>query len=212
MPLLASEVMDESASVYLNDAAKIRWPHAVLLPYLRSAIGELQSELESNDLPPLYEIGAIIPVPAGETFLDLPLDFVFPVYLGERAPGETRFTDLVELSWEPDADPTGKLEHYVFREGTIQFLGSTANREVRLRYLRSLSAIVSENSVIEVANAKGFLAARTAGLASQFGGSATTRGNSANERAEYFKRLVISTITKRLQDRPVRRRRYLWRR
>lgn len=211
MPLLASEVMDESASIYLNDAAKIRWPYAVLLPYLRSSIGELQSELEANDLPPLYEIGAIIPVPANSTLLNLPLDFTFPVYLGERAPGETRFSDMTELSWEPDADKNTKLNHYVFREGKIQFLGSTADREVRLRYLRSLSAIVNENSVIEVANAKGFLAARTAGLASQFGGSATVRGTNANERAEYFKRLVISTITKRLQDRPVRRRRYQWR-
>lgn len=211
MPLLASEVMDEAASVYLNDAAKARWPYTVLLPYLKSAVGELQSELESNDLPPLHEIATIITVNIGEVALALPTDFVFPIYLEERAVGETRWQPMDELSWEPDADLTDKLRVYVFREGIIQLLGATTARQVRLRYLRSLNQIVSENSVIEVSNAKGFLAARTAGLASQFGGSATVRGENANGRAEYFKRLIISSITKRLQDRPVRRRRYRWR-
>lgn len=212
MPLLASEVMDEAAAVYLNDAAKSRWPYTVLLPYLKSAVGELQAELESNDLPPLYEIAAVITVNAAvEPLLDLPADFVFPIYLEERAVGETRWHPMDELSWEPDMDRASELKVWVYREGVIKLLGATTNRQVKLRYLRSLNQIISENTVIEVANAKGFLAARTAGLASQFGGSATVRGENANGRAEYFKRLVISSITKRLQDKPVRRRRYRWR-
>lgn len=211
MPLLAKEVMDEAAKVYLNDASRVRWPDSVLLPYLRSAIGEMQSELESNDLPPLYEIAAIIPVPQGTTVLTLPQDFVFPVFLDERAPNEPHFMEMDEVTWDPDVDRNEKLRYWNFREGAINLLGATTDREIRMRYLRSLSAIETENSVIEVANAKGFYAARTAGLASQFGGSATARGQSANDRAEYFKRLVIAAITKRLQDRPVRRRRYQWR-
>lgn len=211
MPLLASEVMDEAAAVYLNDAAKARWPYTVLLPYLKSAVGELQAELESNDLPPLHEIAAIITVNANTDLLDLPADFVFPIYLEERAVGETRWKGMDELAWEPDMDRAAELKVWVYREGNIKLLGATTTRQVRLRYLRSLNQIVSENTVLEVANAKGFLAARTAGLASQFGGSATVRGENANGRAEYFKRLVISAITKRLQDKPVRRRRYRWR-
>lgn len=212
MPLLASEVMDESASVYLNDAAKIRWPYPILLPYLKSAISELQQELESNDLPPIHEISAVIPVAANTTVLPLPNDFVFPVSLEERGQGGTRFTPMDELHWEPDADRGTELKNWVFREWKIQLLGATTPREVRLKYLRSLSTIDSEGSPIEVPTAKGFLAARTAGLASQFGGSATVRATNANDRAEYFKRLVISSITKRLQDKPVRRRGYKWRR
>lgn len=211
MPVLAKEVMDEAAAVYLNDSARSRWTYPILLPYLRSAIRELQGELESNDLPPIQEIGAIIPVNIATTELTLPTDFVFPISLAERAVGEERFTDMTEISWEPDADPEEKLKYWVFREGKIQFLGATSAREIRLKYLRSLTAIATENSVIEVPQAFGFLAARTAGLASNFGGSATSRATSANDRAGYFLRIVISTITKRLQDRPVRRRRYRWR-
>lgn len=211
MPLLASEVMDEAAKVYLNDGARIRWPDSVLLPFLRSAVGEMQSELESNDLPPLYEIATIISVPKNTTLLNVPQDFVFPVYLDERAPNEPHFMEMTEVTWDPDVDRNDKLRYWNFREGVINLLGALTDREVRLRYLRSLSAVVTENSIIEVANAKGFYAARTAGLASSFGGSATQRGTLANERAEYFKRLVIAAITKRLQDRPVRRRRYQWR-
>lgn len=211
MILLASDVMDESAAVYLNDAAKARWPYTVLLPYLKSAIGELQAELESNDLPTLHEIAAVITVGPGTKILQTPDDFVFPMYLDERAVGESRFEQMEELSWEPDAEPEEKLKTWVFREGKIQMLGSSSTREVKLRYLRSLNAITAANSVIEIPNAKQFLAAETAALASSFGGSATARGTSAGMRAEYFKRLLISALTKRLQDRPVRRRGYRWR-
>lgn len=211
MPLLASEVMDEAAAVYLNDSAKSRWTYTILLPYLRSALGELQAELESNDLPPIHELSAIITVNIGELELALPNDFVFPVFLEERGVGDTRFTEMEEISWEPHADPKDKLKFWAFREGKIQFLGATSIRQIRLRYLRSLSAITTANSVIEVPNAKQFLSARTASLASNFGGSATQRASTADMRATYFLRLVISSLTKRLQDRPVRRRRYQWR-
>ena len=211
MPLLASEVMDESAKVYLNDSTRIRWPDTILLPYLRSAIGELQNELESNDLPPIYEISAVIPVLGGSTVLTLPVDFVFPVALSERAPNGTTFQGMTEVTWEPDTPPSAELRYWSFRENIIHLLGATGNREVKLKYLRSLNAIATENSIIEIANAKGFLAARTAGLASQFGGAATARATNANDRAEYFKRLVLAAIVKRLQDRPVRRRGYKWR-
>jgi hypothetical protein len=211
MILLASDVMDESAAVYLNDAAKARWPYTILLPYLKSAIGVLQAELESNDLPPLHEIASIITVEPGAREITLPDDFVFPMYLDERAVGEHRFEQMEEVSWEPDAEPETKLKTWVFREGRIQILGATTERQVKLRYLRSLNAITAANSVIEIPNAKQFLAAETAALASNFGGSATARGNAAGGRAEYFKRLLISALTKRLQDRPVRRRGYRWR-
>jgi len=210
MPLLASECMDESASVYLNDAAKVRWTYAILLPYLRSAVGELQAELESNDLPSLYEIAVAIPVAVGETELQLPNDFVLPIYLDEQGAGETKFTKVNEVTWEPDTAPTSKLEAFSFRESKIRFIGATTPRTVRLRYLRSLNTVTNQSSIIELPNAKQFLAAQTAALASNFGGAATNRATMASNKAEYFKKLVISSLVKRLQDRPVRRRGYRW--
>jgi len=211
MPLLASEVMDDAAAVYLNDSAKSRWTYAIMLPYLRAAIGELQAELESNDLPPLYEISTFISVPIGDVELQLPADFVFPVLVEERGAGETRFTKMDEQNWDSSEPPTAQLRYWSFREGKIQFIGATSIRTIRLRYLRSLSAVTTESSVIEVANARQFYAARLAALASNFGGSATARATMADQRATYFLRLCISSLTKRLQDRPVRRRRYQWR-
>lgn len=206
MPLLASEVMDHSAAVYLDDATKSRWTFAVLLPYLRSAYGELQSALESNDLPPLYEVSAVISVPANTTDLTLPADFILPIRLEERAVGETRWQRMDELSWEPDEDRTDRLRVWIFREGKVQLLGATTTREVRLRYTRSLNTISTENTTLEISNAKEFLAARTAGLAASFGGRATERGTEANLRADGFKVDIIGTLSKRMQDKPVRRR------
>ena len=210
MALLASEVMDESASVYLNDPIRTRWSYATLLPYLKSALLELQAELEDNDLPSIQEISAVLTVAPGVVQLAAPADMVLPLRLEERAVGETHWQKMDERNWEPDADPDTKLNTWVFREGLIQFLGASTTRQVRLFYVRSLSAVSGENSTIEVANAKGFLAARTAGLAASFGGHATARGDAANARAEYFKNKIISSMTKRTQNRPVRRKRYPW--
>jgi hypothetical protein len=211
MPLLASEVLDEAAGVYLADRNKYRWTNDVLLPYLRSAWGELQSALEDNDLPTLHEKSAPITVGPGTVELTLPADFILPISLKERAPGEVNWLDMSEVNWEPDETPGTKLEVWAFRENKIQLLGATSAREVLLRYVKSLSTISTSNSNIEIANAQGFLAARTAGLAASFSGRATERGDTANGRANVFKKEIIGALTKRMQDRPVRRRRYRWR-
>lgn len=208
MPLLASECIDESASVYLNDSAKTRWTTAILLPYLRSAYLELQAELEDNDLPPLHEISAVINVAIGVTELASPADMVLPIRLFERHVGETIWKLMDDRSWEPNADKDDRLNLWVYREGKIQLLGATSAVEVKLHYTRNLSAIASENSILEIGNAKGFLAARTAGLAATFGGVASARGEAANSRAEYFKSKIISTLVKR--QGPIRRRRFPW--
>lgn len=209
MPLSASDCMTEAASVYLNDSARTRWTNARLLPYLRSAYLELQAALEENDLPPLYEVSLSLTLNAGEKELTAPpVDMIFPLRLTERAPGETRYTDMDEINWEPDEDAQSKLYKWVFREGKIQFLGATTTRQVKIQYTRSLNTIAGENTNLEIPNAQGFLGARTAGLASSFGGRATERAAEANARAEYFKNAIINGLNKRTQDRPVRRRRY----
>ena len=208
MPLTAADVLDEATKVYLNDSAKTRWTDVVLLPYLKSAIHELQAELEDNDLPPIREISAVIPVNAAATELTLPADFVFPIKL-EEANG-TGWQGMEEMEWEPSSGPESKIKYWAFREGKIKIQGAIGATSVRLYYLRTLSQIDSVNSIIEVPNAKGFLAARTSALASSFGGAASARGAEANGRAAYFLRKIIQSLTKRLQDRPVRRRRYQW--
>lgn len=211
MPLLAQDCLDEAASVYLNDPTKLRWGYQVLLPYLRSAALEMQAEFEANGLPGLDELSAVLTVNPGTVQLVTPSDMVIPLKLEERAPGEKRWNLVDEASWEPDADIDDKLNSWTFREGLIQFLGANTVREVRLKYVRSLSTIGSEASAIEVPNAKGYLAARTAGLASTFGGHATARGGAANERANYFMERMIQGLVHREQGKPIRRRRYPWR-
>lgn len=210
MPLTAADILDEATKVYLNDSAKTRWTDVVLLPYLKSAILELQAELEDNDLPPIREISAVIPVPVSTLELTLPVDFVFPIKLVERRPNETDWREMEEVEWEPTDESKDRIGYWSFREGKVKLRGSSAIAQVQLKYLRTLSQVDSVNSIIEVPNAKGFLAARTSALASSFGGAASTRGAEANGRAAYFLRKIIQSLTKRLQDRPVRRRRYSW--
>lgn len=113
-----------------------------------------------------------------------------------------------EVRWDPDIAAADKFKYWVFREGIVYVPPATQPLEVRLKYVRTLTQITAGNSPIEIPNAVGFLAARTASLASAFGGSATARASNASTRAEMFLKSIIGSLTRRLQNKPVRRRGY----
>lgn len=208
MPIIASEVMLASAAL-LNDHTQRLYTNAKLLPYLKMAYKDLLLEFTLLGNRLLDEVSTDILVVAGTTVLTAPSNLIQPLELHERDPDENgEWTPMREERWEPDATPGTTLIYWVWREEVIQFLGATTDREVRVKYKKTLNPIVDENSSIAVLDGDAFLSFRTAGLAARYSGENYTRADQLDNEAGRALRLLTGRDVKRQQGVPVRRRRY----
>jgi hypothetical protein len=167
---LASDVITEATSVFLNDPSKKRFTDAIMLPYVKRAHKELQLLYHNNGISLLKEVSTAIAVAADATTVSTPSDLIEPVKLEERAPGETTYIPMDQTNWEPDQEKTSHLRYWTWREEVIVFLGATADREVRIYYLKSLSPITTTSSALGVKDGLLFMSARVAELAAKFDG------------------------------------------
>lgn len=204
---LASDAITEATEVFLNDPSKTRFTDTIMLPYVKRAHRELQLRYHNVGIALLDEISSVITVASG--VLDLganqPSDLVEPRFMEERAAGETTFIDMIQKPWEPDEAQTSHLRFWVWREELIQLVGATAAREVRLRYLKSLSAITSANSPLGVLNGLGYISARSAALAAKFNGQNLELGQSIDIEAGAFLSELLRRGTKTNQGYGTRR-------
>lgn len=206
----AASVMDSAASA-LNDTAKTLYSYVVLLPYLKMAYKELESELVLNEVPLQLEVSAVIDVAAGATTLVTPADFFLPISLKERRDGSTNdddFVDMVEMSFEPLTQQSTNLEVWSFREGTINFVGATEAREVKLRYWKSLAAIVDETTQLALEPFQQGLSYRTAALAARLIGRNDGRADYLDGFAGTELDKGLSIFIKANQAKRVRRKRF----
>lgn len=204
--MLASEVMDQSA-VLLNDRSRTTWTYEVLLPYLQQAWDDLMLELENNHVKATKEVSSLINVAAGATTVTLPNNLVSLVSVKERTQGSSEdFTDLEETDWPLLNYSTGPtLGYYTINGEVLTVPAATTNREVKLRYYKTLSVIESENSVITLINAKPYLTYKTAALAADFSGRAPEVAQSLEMRAERALHKAISVKVGSMQSKPIRR-------
>jgi len=205
----AQDVVDE-ASVLLGDPDQTKWDFAVLLPLLQKAHRELQVDLNLSGLPVLKEVSAILTVPALAVSLGalLPADLIEPVSLGERQSGTSDlFNDMIQTTWEPEDVQTTTLRYWSWREENIVFLGATVAVDVKLRYIKGLTAPTSEGSPLGFINAQLFLGPRTAALAAAVAGNLAV-AQALNADAEIQKAKVIRYNVKQMQAIPKRRRPY----
>lgn len=212
MPDTAQDVMVESQGL-LNDAAGIFYTLDSLLPYLNKAYRELQDYYNLHGLKTTVAMSTYLPVPAGTTQMTtIPADMLRPTQLAERTPGTVeQFTDMDERSWEPDETQTNHLRVWTWREETIYLVGATVDREVRIRYVKSLSPFSGTGSFIGITNAKLVLASRTAALAARYIGENPTRADELDtETVRALDRLIVTAIRQN-QGLPARRRRTRYR-
>lgn len=187
MALLASEVLDRMAAVYLNDAAKTRWTDAVMLPVLKAAWDQLQLELTLVGAAIMREENSAPIVLTGLTrSLTLPLDLIYPINVFERSVGgaDKDWVLMEQAVWEADAVQHETLDNWVWREDEIQFLGATVAREVKVQYKKFLNPISSAGSAVAVMFANNYLAPKAAALCAGFKGANPTRATFAEEIAE----------------------------
>jgi hypothetical protein len=216
MPVLAGEILDIARKALLNDPAGAIYPDEAMYPVIDKAYKELQSKLTSLGIPATKEVTALITVAAGTTSMGegsgLPLDFISPVWLGERDVGSNaHYAEMKEMTWEPSLSRTTSLIYWTWREEQIKFVGATRDRDVMIRYLKSLGKIVDANSTILILNSEQWLAQRVAAIAAMTIGSNPTRAMGLNGDLVQIWDDFKAILTHKKQSLPVRRRRTRYR-
>jgi hypothetical protein len=212
MPDTAQQVVTEAQGL-LNDAPGIFYTFDSLLPYLNKAYRELQDYYRLHGLKTTVDVAIITQVPAGDVFLaNPPADMLRPISIGERTPGSSdQFSDMDERSWEPDESNTNHLRIWTWREETIFFVGASQDREIRIRYVKSLTDLTGAGSIIGITNSKLVLASRTASLGARYIGENSTRADELDlETGRALDRLIVTAIRQN-QGLPARRRRTRYR-
>ena len=201
----ASEALD-SARVYLNDTAKNMWTDAKLLPYLKEAYRDMLINLWLNGIPIQKEkTSSPITVAIGILTLTLPADFIEPIKLKERlALSNDGYVDMFEKAFEPDVQQTTELRYWAFREGGIQFVGSTTAREVLLFYWKTLTIPTEAGNPLGFTFAEVFLGPKTAAYAAGSVGNPTL-AEEANALAEIKFDVILRANIKGQQSLPTRR-------
>jgi hypothetical protein len=213
MPLLASDVMDDSAGL-LVDVAKVLYTYTAQLPYLKQAHEDLVNKLRRNGIPVLDEQSGMFSVAAGAVVLATPpADMLDPLFLEERAVGENDgdWVPMERKDWEPSQMPDDTLHYWVWREMEIKFLGSTAIRQVRVKYRKFLTAPTTSGSNITVYTARSYLGKKTAFYCAKFIGRNDGLAADLNGLAEEALDDLLASAVNLEQDKPVRPRPFNWR-
>lgn len=214
MALLASDVLIEVLGL-LNDPSGAVYPSAQIYVLMNKAYREMQNKLSSYGIGTTKEISAVVPVLAGVLRLGdgagLPADLLAPNDVKERAlgsPASVYFRDMIETDFDPSNLPAKDyLGSWTWREDEIKFTASTADREVLIRYTRSLGGITGAASPILILNSQQWLAQRTAIIAARAIGGNPSRADELAGDLVSLESDLIGPMVKRKQSIPVRRRR-----
>lgn len=177
--LVASTVLAKAATL-MNDTARTVYNYGAVLPYLQLAMQELQEHFELNSIPVTQLSSAVINIPTGTTQIiyngvlvpKLPDDMIEPAQLWERQAGIDPYVPMSRRDFIPhqlEGILTGKFSFYVWENQIIKFLPANRSNDIKIDYVKDIfTALVDENSLINVINAATFLEYRTAGLCAEF--------------------------------------------
>lgn len=203
----------------LNDASGLLWNFNLLLPFLQLAFNDLSQALENNQVPITREFSIVVGLPVNTqvigfgTMPSLPSNFIVPIYLEEK------WTNQDDSFWIPmkqvenpvDDIQTNYLVNWWWDGIQLNFLGSTSQEDVKLKYTGGLYVPQASTDAINPTGAENYLANRTAYYAADSIGNSYT-ANSCDKRASIFLEQFIRFLAKSDQGLPVRRRAYRGRR
>ncbi|MFZ0701870.1 MAG: hypothetical protein WAM80_08485, partial [Candidatus Acidiferrales bacterium] len=184
MPVVSTTAYDQAedalnlARSLANDAAGAVFSDAVLMPFLNSAYRALQRQLAESGVSVLIaQVCLDLPLTNGvtTTFLSdvstpqLPTDLLAPHQLWEQATGSSdTFTPMEKITGGlPNFQPGCYLRMWEWRTDSIQLIGATQEITVRLRYEKSLPAIVLGTDPIQIRSSLDPLAYAVAGMAAR---------------------------------------------
>lgn len=202
--VLASELLDISRSTYLNDPNAGTYTNAVLLPYLKTAYGLMETALEENGVQCKNEEDTITVLTGADEYLPLPVNLVIPMRVLERQAGSTdEFRPITYRNNIPQITSTPFLEYWTWRGDRLLFLAATTDREAKLEYLKAFPAVNSQNDAL-FGKAEHYLSAKVAALALLFIAQSTTLAEQANNVAEAELEQIINLQVKGMQKNPIR--------
>lgn len=206
---IASDVLDEARSVYLNDPSANEATDVLLLKHLKVAHDLLQCELEANGVQTVNEESFLI-IKSGYTEYDpLPADLSMPKQIYERTPNTTEeWKSLTYKNNLPVETPGPFLQFWSYRVDRIYFLPSTVDREVKLLYQKAYPVPKTTDAVL-IGKAETYLAAKTAALYQMFVRQNPTLAEQANNVAEAKLADIINQQVQLMQAAPVRRKGYM---
>lgn len=209
MSTVASDVMDEARSVYLNDPNGGTYSYTILMPMLKNAYSSLQTELEAHGVQcKSEEVTKVIPAGIDE-YVPLPVNLVIPTKCEEReANTDDEFRPMSYYRNIPKVTAGAYLEYWTWRLDRLLFLACTQDREVKLYYQLSFPAVNTEDDSL-FGRAEQYLSARLAALAHLFIAQNETLAKVANDVAETELMEIINIQVKINQIVPSRRKGYI---
>lgn len=211
---LASDVIT-TAQALLNDPSGSKYTSTKLLPFVIKVSEDLQLLLALHEANVQYGVftlssfPAATPssIPAGGGANQYPLDLVSPLYMEEKdvGAGNDQYVPMERRDWEDSILPTTSLRYWTWRDLIIKFVGSTAARDLKVRYLQRLITVSAAGSTIEVIDSKPYMQSRVAALAAAAIGENIERAKLLNDDAEEQKNNLVALITKDKQAIPSRR-------
>lgn len=166
----------------MNDAAGVVFTDAVLMPLLNSAYRALQRELAENGVSVLVNQADLpLPLTAGVTPAaindtsspQLPVDLLAPHALWEMVTGSSDvFIPMEKMTAGlPNLQPSPYLRIWEWRSDSINLIGATQPVTVRIRYEKSLPALVLGTDPVQIRFATDPLAYATAAMAARSRGA-----------------------------------------
>jgi hypothetical protein len=195
------------AAGLLNDPSKTEWTDAVMLPRAKKAHVEMQVRLLEYGIPVIKEVSADLSVTAGATTLaSPPADLIEPIFMREKFTGEadTLYIDMEEVNFLPSLTSSTRLRLWCWREEKVNFLASTVNCAVQLRYMKGLTTVTSGTSPIGVMLGEAFLGPRIASLCYQSVGQLEDAVIN-NEDAERQLDRILRASARGMSHKPMRR-------
>lgn len=188
MPVISTTAYDQAedalslARSLANDASGAVFSDAVLIPFLNSAYRALQRQLAEAGVSVLIaQIDLDLPLTNGVTTTELsdastpqlPTDLLAPHQLWEQATDSSDiFTPMEKITGGlPNFQPGGRLRMWEWRTDAIQLIGATQEVTVRLRYEKSLPALVLGSDPIQIRSSLDPLAYAVAGMAARSRGA-----------------------------------------
>jgi hypothetical protein len=188
MPVISTTAYDQAedalnlARSLANDAAGAVFSDAVLMPFLNSAYRALQRQLAEAGVSVLIaQIDLDLPLTNGVTTTELndgsspqlPTDLLAPHQLWEQATGSCDiFTPMEKITGGlPNFQPSSYLRMWEWLTDSIQLIGATQEITVRLRYEKSLPALVLGTDPIQIRSSLDPLAYAVAGMAARSRGA-----------------------------------------
>lgn len=212
MPLTVADI-NTSVQFMMNDTSASLYTAAVILPALKIANDDLQAELLDNDIRYLDEEASEQDIAIGGLVLTtVPSDMVEPIEIHERATTDVLLADYRLMERRnplPDLPQAETLRFWEWREQTVNFLGATVARGIRLRYRKLITPLTGDASTIAMQHAKNYLSYQTAGhIKAHIEENMPAAETSYNLAANALDKLIGKAVKGMQADGPIRRRRY----